>query len=297
MFTTFNQCLQQSKENLLNPNPSFATKGWVPYPGHNLLHKDYGWSRSDLHSLIKEASSLSEFVHAFFERPLKYSGALIWVEKTPSNAYSFSHFLDLFPDAKVIHVTRNPYDTVASLVRRGLTPFFAAGMWIYNTASALKVEGSERYLAIRYEDFVENPEGEITRLLNFINANVDLSIIEPLQNEASDTAIQTWINRPNQKISKTSIGSFDRLGESTKREIITALSLFRISDRHMNINGFLYSNCFEICQKIGYDFEQKVFANCVRKIRADCIKDILRRSLRLYPTGLRNYPAKLLRSL
>ncbi|MBD3404260.1 hypothetical protein GF420_15330 [candidate division GN15 bacterium] len=286
----------QSKHRLLGFKfPRFTTQGWFPYAGHHLLHEDYGWSREELRRLISDSTSLGEFVERYFARPMASTRAQVWVEKTPSNAYSFRHFLNMFADSKVVHTIRQPHDAVASLVRRGFTPIFATGMWVYNASAAMSVEDSQRYLLIKYEDLVEGPEHETGRLLDFLEVATDLSVLEaPGRDESA--GIGTWGNRPDKTISKSSVGGFYRMPVEVQEEIVTALSLFRIADRHMTEKSLRYQSCAEICRALDYPFEPQPATGFRNKVKADLRREALRRSLRFYATGWRNFPAEIAQS-
>jgi len=272
--------------------PRLTTKGWTSYAGTLLLDEDYGWSRPELERLISDSASLETFVEKFFARPLKQHGAAFWIEKTPSNAYSFRHFLDRFDDARVIHTARDPLDTVASLVRRGLPPILAAGVWVYNSATAMRVEDSGRYLLVRYEDFVSAPEACLEKLMDFLERPFHPSLLRGGGAEQG-AGLQSWENDPAGKISTSSIGGFQRLDANTQEQIVTALSVFSISDRHVRSRGLCYRNCQEICEKLDYDFRPKVYPGHRARMRRQMTKNRLYRTLRCQPTGWWNYPARM----
>jgi hypothetical protein len=281
-----------AKKRLLKKIPYFTTKGWFPYPGTNLLNEDYGWKKDRLLKLISESNDLKIFTEKFFNKPLKKNNAKIWIEKTPSNSYSFNYFLNLFKNKKVIHTTRNPYDTVTSLVNRGITPIYAVGMWIYNTALALRVANSERYFEIKYEEFVSNPKKELENLMDFLDLEFNESILDP-SDSGSTKKIESWRSDPGKEISKTSIGRFKRIDKELQQEIITALSVFHISETHIKSKNIRQNNCVNICKKLGYRFESKIYSEYHRKIKRDLNKDFLYRSFHFYSTGWSNYPARL----
>lgn len=280
-----------SREKLLRNRkyPRIATKGWFPYSGHNLLHPDYGWTKEALHSLLIDSKSLVDFTRDFFDLPLKNFSANRWIEKTPSNAYSFKNFLELFPEGQVIHTTRNPLDSVASLVRRGMTPVFAAGLWVYNSATAMRVEKSSRYLLLKYEDLVLSPAAQLSKVCDFLDITDDFRILEPPQ-QISGSSIATWNHQREKRIGTSAIGGFARAEINVQQEIVTALSLFRIQASHLENRQLSYRNCLEVCTKLGYEFEPKIYPEYRPKIIRDLLVDLLRRSLRFNPTGWWNYP-------
>ena len=130
------------KTNLLG---GIQTDGWAVDKGMNLLQEAYAWQTEELKEAIQQATSFQNFVPVFFQAPLKRHQKQYWIEKTPINAYGFQAFLNHYPTGKVIQIVRNPYDTVASLVARGLNAYWAAGYYVYNTAIATSSAQNARY--------------------------------------------------------------------------------------------------------------------------------------------------------
>lgn len=105
-------------------------------------------------------------------------------EKTPENVLVFPELARLFPNARFIHVVRDPRAIVASLLqvgerarRKGRKPApFTADVdaairrvrrSLEKGAQAVR-EHPERVLTVRYEDVVENPERETRRICDFL---------------------------------------------------------------------------------------------------------------------------------
>lgn len=269
-----------------------TTQGWFPYPNHNLLHEDYGWTHNELNNVLQDSESMEDFVDIFFKKPLQTHKKKIWIEKTPSNAYSFKHFLKTFPDGKVIHITRNPYDSVASLVKRKMSPFFATGIWVYNVSSALSARGLDHYLMIKYEDLITNPQDEIEKLFQDLSIDFYHDILENKKQQTFGK-VESWKYSPDQPIQKHKVSTFDTLDSELKDLITTSLSVFNISDKHMEKNDLEFRNCKEICDHLGYEFVPQVKECYLKKLKKWMVVDFLKRSLLLYRTGWNNYPAKI----
>jgi hypothetical protein len=100
-------------------------------------------------------------------------GARVLVEKTPGNALVWREIRELFPDAWLVHVLRDPRDVVASLRAAGRSwgrswaPSGTAGaarLWRRFVESAVDVENDPRGLVVRYERAHEDPAGELLRI-------------------------------------------------------------------------------------------------------------------------------------
>lgn len=281
------------KTKLLSfPGRRMTTLGWFPYAAHNLLHPDYGWDRRELAALLHASETFPGFVEAFFQRPLGRTGASLWIEKTPSNAYCFRHFLAQFPQGRVIHVTRNPLDAVASMTNRGMSPYFAAGNWVYNNAAALTVADDPRYHLITYEQMVGDPENTLQKLTDFVGFAFDSSMMQPRQEEEKDVAsIDTWTYASTDRIKRPEKSTFESSSEDRQAEILTALTLFRIHPSHVRKNGFKQKSAAEVSRKLGYKFTADT--SRILKINKQYLKDVLKRTTRFYGTHLFNNPGSL----
>ena len=274
--------------------PVIKTKGWFVYPDTCLLHKDYGWKRDDLKRLLNTSPTIEAFTNSFFEPVLQNNSASIWVEKTPSNAYSFQHFLKHFPEGKIVQVVRNPLDVSASLVRRDFPPFFAAGTWIYNTAAAIVPFRDSRYHLVKYEDLVANPEAVVKALIEFLNLDFEPEILTPQKDEtpSKNEKMSGWKFSPQGGIQSQSVGSFDKLSTQKQAEIITCLSAIEISEKHRKVKNLPFVNCRDLCRQLGYEFQPQLKSSKAA-LYFSYFSDVVKRTLKGYPTHIFNYPAKI----
>jgi hypothetical protein len=98
-----------------------------------------------------------------------------WGDKRPAY-YAFMDELDhLFPDAQFIHLIRDPRACVESLKRQEWYPDEAApcvAAWVHAVRSASRSGrrlGPKRYLEVKYEDLVSDPEAESRRICEFLD--------------------------------------------------------------------------------------------------------------------------------
>jgi protein-tyrosine sulfotransferase len=139
-----------------------------------------------------EEKNLSEFITAYFQS-LYYSlfseipsSSIRFVEKSVENA-EFAALLKLiFPDAKFIHVVRNPYATVVSLRKyntmRGSYPYLG---WIidalennfyYSIQNPLLLKD---YLVLRYEDLLTGTEEKMHEVAQFLGIPFNEIMLKP----------------------------------------------------------------------------------------------------------------------
>ena len=134
--------------------------------------------------------------------PSPYKSKLIWGWKDPRNSLTYKQWHSVFPDARFIHVYRNPIDAAHSLYRReihlcklahqrtkqlGIEKVLQEFSSFNFSARSLQMEGciaiwrdyvnsclqiddlvpASNVLHIRYEDLLENPATILPQLLKF----------------------------------------------------------------------------------------------------------------------------------
>jgi hypothetical protein len=117
---------------------------------------------------------LSAVVLAFGEvLGLDTDQACRWVEKTPYNEQFASRIFSWWPEARCIHIVRDPCDNFASYERKHeeWRPGFFSANWNRSTAAGFKnmeIYGPEKYLLMPYEDLVTQPEEKLTEICAFL---------------------------------------------------------------------------------------------------------------------------------
>jgi hypothetical protein len=138
---------------------------------------------------------LSEAIFAFQETFGGSNASLKrWVEKTTSTEIYAEEVFQWFPDAKMIHVVRDPRDNFASLksgwvkryqkfndsLERLLQSMIDRGLLGMKLASLnLERYGEQRYKVIRYEDLTGKPQYEMEELCQFAEIEFDEILMRP----------------------------------------------------------------------------------------------------------------------
>jgi hypothetical protein len=231
---------------------------WHYFRGLDLLHPDFGWENEELQNAAQQSNSFQEFTDLFFRRPMDMNNAEMWIEKTPSNAACFSHFLRTFDRGKVIHMTRNPYDTMSSLLRRGIGLYYATGIYLLNTAAALAVSDHPAYLLVKYENLVEYPKAELKRVCRFLGVAFTEEMLEMGNKEARfKTKLRGWKYDEMEEVKKGSVGSFFELPEAEQNRILTALDLVHINWFGQSLSYNSISGLKEICRAMDYEYIER----------------------------------------
>ena len=124
---------------------------------------------------------------------IRYSGKKRFINKNTRNSRRIRYLNEIFPDALFIHVLRDGRAVVASLLNvrwwKRFKPWFindrklenpvaarrdpeglAAQVWLFEVAKVLddkKYLDPDRYLEVKYEEFVSNPILAMTAVCNF----------------------------------------------------------------------------------------------------------------------------------
>lgn len=107
-----------------------------------------------------------------------------WVEKTPYNEQYAQEIFLSWPNAKCLHIVRDPRDNYTSYKRKQTDwqpEHFAYSWWKSFRAGQHNAErfGSKRYLMIRYEDLIHDPEKIIKEIIRFIDIKDDPVLRRP----------------------------------------------------------------------------------------------------------------------
>jgi len=110
-----------------------------------------------------------------------------WVEKTPHNEHHADKIFNWWPEARCIHIVRDPRDNYASYRRKHPEwgPEYFANSWrksIHRGWANQARYGSQQYLIIRYEDLVLDLESTLVVVRDFLGIRDDPMLRQPTRN-------------------------------------------------------------------------------------------------------------------
>lgn len=282
---------KRSREYLVKTSPLGGLKsvGWFRRNGADLMDPFYGWEKASLDEAIRSAPDFPAFADEYFYQPLERKGAKQWVEKSPSNSLCFDHFLMSFPGGKVVFTARDPYDTIASLVARGYTPWYATAACLVNSAFAMKVFDDPRFFCLKYEEWVRSPESSLPVLFYFLGLEWSPSLLVPEEGEG-EVRMEGWLHNEKGRLQPGSIGRFRKLKKEDQDRIRYAVAHMRLRGPYRNRYQLPVEGMPEVMERLGYEVQppERSYGN---EFELLLMKDRLERILRLYPTGLR-YPVR-----
>jgi hypothetical protein len=124
-----------------------------------------------------------------------------WADATPENSHYIYPLAKLFPQARFIHLLRNPHDVARSLMKFSRTSDAARDFghdesyhaWMRLSRAAWLGEralGRARMLQVRYEDFTGRPEQAFQRVLAFLGESYSPDCLKPLDNKINSSQVE-----------------------------------------------------------------------------------------------------------
>ena len=98
-----------------------------------------------------------------------------WVDHTPMHALHITALIDLFPEARFVHIVRDPRAVAASILSLRWGPATREdfpGYWLQKVGCALmgQITFPNKFSLVKYEDFIASPE----ETLKILSKNLDL---------------------------------------------------------------------------------------------------------------------------
>ncbi len=142
----------------------------------------------------------------FVKREVELNDKSIVCEKTPQNVFYLKEIFELYPNAKVINMVRDPraillsqknkwnrrklgghYMTRKEALRLRINyhPITLSKLWNSAIQAASKFKSDARVISVRFEDLLETPEYVLKRICNHIEVNFDPNMLNITQESSS----------------------------------------------------------------------------------------------------------------
>ena len=183
----------------------------------------------DAKNLLKslpENSDGADLFHQFIEFVAIETEATLVAEQTPRNIYYAADLLNHYADARILHIIRDPRAVIASqkkrwtrrkalnakniplleMIREWISyhPYSMSLLWKKAYSSGRYIETDKRYMRLRFEDLVDDPEQMVIRICKFLDIPYDSNMLNIPQIDSSvratdntavgiqKTAVDTW---------------------------------------------------------------------------------------------------------
>lgn len=118
------------------------------------------------------------FLDVLYRAYARQYGAVRWGDKTPIYTSYLALLHEIFPTAQFVHIIRDGRDVALSTLDKWgdkevhVDIYYAARMWIrriQDARSAAAQLGPGQYYELHYEDLVEDPEGQLQAVCDFLD--------------------------------------------------------------------------------------------------------------------------------
>ena len=152
---------------------------------------EWGIEPEDVRPRLREGMTTGEAISAVFEVYAEHEGKPRWGDKTPLYMQHLPLLERLFPDAIWVHLIRDGRDAALSFLElpegfsgktwalpRTPAQFAARWRWEIRAARRLGKHVGDRYLELRYEDLVTEPERELRRVCEHASLTWEPAMLE-----------------------------------------------------------------------------------------------------------------------
>lgn len=144
----------------------------------------YEFPEADVLALATASHNVSAFLTDFMSQVAAREGKARWAEKTPGNIIHAERLFELWPNARLIHIIRDPRDIYASLVeaQKWSSPEEFGSRWCAMIGAAENFKANHpsdpRFLEIRYEALTLNPVETMRDVIAFIGEPWDDAVAQ-----------------------------------------------------------------------------------------------------------------------
>ena len=187
--TTMLRDVLRTHVNLVSPEETHFYRWGEPFGTDNykntlIKNKDLkahrkldGISESEFSKIISTSKSKKELTEKYITlfSKKKNRKKYRWFDKTPQNIYGLILLAADFPEAKFIHIIRNPLNVCASLKKGKVMKVKriegAINYWLdsIKIASIMQDYIGDKFYQLEYRDLCLSPETEISQLCNFLS--------------------------------------------------------------------------------------------------------------------------------
>ena len=171
---------------------------------------------------------------------------IYFLDKTPRYFLIIPEIAKIFPDAKFIFLFRSPVQIMASLVtgwgKNSLKKIHATHIDIIEgpkllTSGYLLLK--KQAIAIRYEDFVENPKKEMQKILNYLGLKYNKSLLTDFQKQElkGDMGDKIGIKK-YKKISPAPLDKWKKVFNTPFRKILLKKYVSTLDEKIFRVQGY-----------------------------------------------------------
>ena len=178
------------------PGPAVEFIASLRNQGHPIVDL-FGLDLGDIHAWLAERPpSLRAMLESLTVLHAQGAGKRRWVEKTPRHLLMTDQIRDLWPDACIVRIVRDPRDVALSLAGMPFAKESVVGNLIRvdhdDRASRERIAADSMAMTLRYEDLVTEPERELRRVCGFIGEDYHPAMLESRETAGAVAADHEW---------------------------------------------------------------------------------------------------------
>lgn len=128
---------------------------------------------------------IAAFLSSLYVQAASYQGKEIFLDKTPRYYYIINELVEIFPEAKIIILIRNPLAVLNSILKtwvKGNIPYLGSHRDDLTLAPIKLINGLKNYPeachAIRYEKLVSNPGDVLKEACSFLGISYEAAMLD-----------------------------------------------------------------------------------------------------------------------
>ena len=148
-----------------------------------IMGEFYELSQKEIIHMVEGSSCAEVFLSKLMSGWAKRENKIRWAEKTPGNVMHIDRICGFWPEAKVIHIVRDPRDIFASMREAGkwdtIDLFMERWSAVFRSIERFNQLGllqESNYLEIRYEELVREPKREMQTVCEFCQLPYEVAI-------------------------------------------------------------------------------------------------------------------------
>ncbi len=208
---------------------------------HRMLQNGYQLSEEKFLDNVRPGNwhEIIFFILKFYGKQKNNNQVVIYGDKTPQYLRYLKLLLKLFPNARIVHIIRDPRDYCVSIKNIwGKNMYRAAHYWCKEINEAQKQFASHKsYLEVTYEELIKHPKECLTRICLFTECPFDIQMLtlsKPSENYG-DTKNNTAIIATNSEkyFQRLSQNQIKRIEEITYPVLLSKAYPVNFANQHV----------------------------------------------------------------
>ena len=199
-FARYRHLGPRERERLLEPatwpGPALDFIASLRNQGHPVVGL-FGLELEDVRAYLAAGTpSLATMLESLTVLHARRAGKARWIEKTPRHLLMTDLLRQLWPEARIVRIVRDPRDVALSLAGLPFAKDSVVGNLVRvdqdHRASRHRIAADPLAMTLRYEDLVTEPERELRRICEFVGEAYEPGMLDARESAASVAAEHEW---------------------------------------------------------------------------------------------------------